>query len=166
MESILDNTNNSASPPSQESMPPKVSKKRKSDHNIEQKQEQPKKLKKQKEKVVKLTTSELQNLMNTTIANYEKSKSQTAKDVPMEPQSKSNSSVTTVYSRLCPPGPSQNLEGQPQMDRLTTDLEAMDVDTNNLSDDSLAVQLNSSDELPDNIIAGQQLPLPPPPPAN
>lgn len=132
-----------------------------------------------KEKTIKMTQSALQELMNSTIANYERnraekgdqnSKSQTPrpnshmqqKDLPSN-QSKSE---TTIYSRLCPPiNNDVSKENSLIVGEIIQSVEQMDVADTTPSDDSLNVQLNSSDENNGlNITDYPVVPLPPPPP--
>lgn len=158
------NLNNGASPSNEDSdVQLNKSQKRKTEKTTPQGGASvPKKARKGKDKLVKMTTTELQELMNTTIANYEKTKGSqlgTSTD-----QSKSTTSDTTIYSRLCPPGPRNSLNNAVTHHDLPMQMTNINlVEENDLSDESLVVQLNSSDEVGDNSIPGRQLPLPPPP---
>lgn len=157
------NYNNGASPPSDEELPAQNSRKRKSDSEVKTPQSDKTKRQK-KEKTVKLTTSELQELMNKTIENYEKSR---ASDAEASTASKNTNSDTTLYSRLCPPGlniPADHAPTQvPTFNAIIDQVEQMGVNDTASSDESMLVQLNSSDEITDNNnIAGRQLPPPPP----
>lgn len=162
---FVNNENNGASPVEEDTLSENVPKNKRKSTGDEQLDAEQRKKKMRKEKTVKMTTSQLEKLMQDTIDNYK----QTHENAP-EPtgQSKSLGSETTIYSRLCPPvqgGARPQLQG---VNQVAEGVELMQLnlsnESNNLSDDSVAAQLNSSDEMNVSLLP-VQIPLPPPPPA-
>lgn len=166
-EGAIKNKNNAASPENKadEEAPPKKRKKVKSPKGDENQKGA---------KVVTMTAQDLQKLMNETIANYEKNKVKVAppqKRKVDDINSTLSKSSTTIYKRLCPPADTHtgnlvtdNVEQfTTDVGQVTSDFHQMEVDDQRCnSDESLAAQFNSSDELMDQpSIVG--LPLPPPP---
>lgn len=170
------NTNNGATPmPGPSGVSKKATKRKRQSQGISTEQ------KRKKNKVVKMTQQELEQLMNSTIASYEKSKQKNEKGksvknpntdilntgtqmIATQPCSHSKSE-TTIYSRLCPPvNPDYSKEQSFEVGDIIQSVENMEVSDSNVSDDSILAQLNSSDEnrnvlIPDHAT---QLKLPPP----
>lgn len=140
--------------------------------------------KRKKEKTITLTQTALQDLMKSTIANYEKTKEEKeARKSKLQSYAKSNDkeidgfeinqskSETTIYSRLCPPiNNDVSKESSLNIGEVIQSVDQMEVSESNQSDDSLNVQMNSSDE--NNAINFSELPtvppqmVPPPPELN
>lgn len=161
------NTNNGASPQSDNEMEEPPIKKKKTKGLL--------RATSNKSKMVTMSTGDLQKLINDTIANYEKKQKGNDRTTEKSKCSESNptpggtKSDTTIYSRLCPPV----VNSLPSPTNLTVSDNATppfqgnpsaEYSEQNISDESLQVQFNSSDEINEShVIPGMTLPLPPPP---
>lgn len=133
------------------------------------------------EKLIKMSTGDIQKLISETIANYEKQKNPYATEGKRKLSNQAivqhSKSDTTIYSRLCPPvgetdqSVNNELNQQPEINNVPsvlTGVAELQMEDPTNSDESVLAQFNSSDELienpTDSTINVVGLPLPPPPP--